>query len=276
MGDGDLVLLDGPMGTALEARGIEIPGPLWTAVGVIDHPDAVADVHREYAAAGAQVHTTATFRTTARALAGTPHADRWQELVADAVRLCHEGAGEGAVVAGSVASLEDCYRPDLTPASDVLRNEHSALAQALADADADLLLVETMPTLGELAIATRCAAATGLPVWSAVTLGPAGEFLDRDGVLTAAALAEDAGAEAFGLNCMPPALITPLLETLADARQRPPRLLAYGNALFPGHDVISPDEYLEHARRWRELGADIIGTCCGTTPAHLAALRALD
>jgi S-methylmethionine-dependent homocysteine/selenocysteine methylase len=263
------------MGTALEARGIELPAPLWTAVGIIDHPDAVADVHREYAAAGAQVHTTASFRTTARALAGTPHAGRWRQLVADAVRLCRQGAGEHATVAGSIAPLEDCYRPDLTPDAGALREEHTALAQALAAAGVDLLLVETMPTLRELAIATRCAAASGLPVWSAITLGPDGEFFDRDAVLTAAATAEDAGAEAFGLNCMPPALITPLLEAIADARQRPPRLLAYGNALFPGHDLITPDEYLAHARRWRELGAQILGTCCGTSPAHLEALGAL-
>ena len=269
-------LLDGPMGSALEARGIALPAPLWTAAAVIEHGDAVVDVHRSYAALGVDVHTAASFRTTARSLADSPWAPRWREVLGRALTLCRAGAGAGARVAGSMAPLEDCYRPDLVPSDAHLASEHGELARALAEAGADLLLVETMNTTRELRAATRAAAATGLPVWAAVTLGPDGDFFSRDALERAAATAADAGAEAFLLNCTPPELVSPRLEHLAGRRARPPRLGAYANALFPGHDAVTPEQYAVHARRWRTAGADILGTCCGTTCAHLAALAALD
>ena len=77
----DVTLLDGPMGTALEARGLTLPAPIWTAEGVIDHPEFVRAAHADYARAGATVHSTATFRTTGRALADHPWKDRWREAV---------------------------------------------------------------------------------------------------------------------------------------------------------------------------------------------------
>lgn len=266
------MILDGPMGSLLEARGVPLPAPAWTAAAVAEHPDAVREVHRSWSLAGAQVHTSATFRTTARALRGTAWDGRWRELTDRAVALCRDGAGPLARVAGSLAPLEDCFLPARTPPLAAQQREHGDLAAALAAAGVDLLLVETMPTVEELGTATRCAAATGLPTWSAITLGPAGDFFSPREVETAASVAADAGAEAFLINCTPPALITPLLARVARLAHRPPALGAYANAIFPGHAPDSPAQYKEHARAWRDAGASILGTCCGTTPAHLAAL----
>jgi len=268
-----LTFLDGPMGSELEARGVALPAPLWTAAGVASAPEAVRAIHREYADAGAEVHTTATFRTTARSLAGSAWAARWEELARRAVTLAREGAGPGATIAGSMAPLEDCYSPQLTPDDEALAAEHAALARCLAEAPVDLLLVETMPTPRELAAATRAAVATGLTTWCAVTLGPRGNFFDAAGVAEAAALAADAGAEAFLLNCSPAGAITPLLERLAATDRRPARLGAYGNAIFAGETEWSPERYADEARRWVAAGATILGGCCGTTPHHLRALR---
>jgi S-methylmethionine-dependent homocysteine/selenocysteine methylase len=141
---------------------------------------------------------------------------------------------------------------------------------------------------------------TGLPVWSAVTLGPRGDYCDAEDVAEARRAALDAGAEAFLVNCSPPPLITAMLDALAagsggakgaqavtpdvapgaspgaapDAAPRPTRLGAYGNDLFEGHTAWSPGRYAEEAAGWARRGASILGGCCGTTPAHLAALRA--
>lgn len=267
-----LRLLDGPMGTALEQLGAATPLPLWTAAPLADAPELVSAVHASYAAAGAQVHTTATFRTTARALAGSAWAGRWDELARRAVALCRSGAGAGAVVAGGLAPLEDCWHPERTPDEPALASEHGALARCLAEAGVDLLLVETMPTTRELLAATRAAVATGLPVWSALTLGPQGDFFDRATVLDAAEAVRDAGAQAFLLNCTPAERITPLLEALAGSERRPPLLGAYGNAIFEGGERWTPEAYLAEARRWVDAGAGLVGGCCGTTAAHLRAL----
>lgn len=278
---GELTFLDGPMGTELERRGLALPAPAWSAVAVAMAPDLVAAIHADYAAAGADVHTAATFRTTRRALAGTPWEGRAAELLRTAVDLAraaaaaapHHPTGRPAMVAGSLAPLEDCFTPAATPDDDALAAEHGELAGQLAEAGCDLLLVETMPTLRELTAATRAAVATGLPVWASVTLGPRGDFFDAAGLAAAAGSARDAGAEAFAVNCSPADRIARALAGLG-AAPRPPRLGAYGNAIFAGHLDWPPAPYAEAAADWVAAGADIVGGCCGTGPAHLAALRA--
>ena len=267
-----VTLLDGPVGTELERRGLLLPAPVWSAQAVIERPDLLSAIHRDYAAAGAQVHTAATFRTTARALRDTPWAARWEELAARAVALCRAAVTPGARVAGSIAPLEDCFSPQLTPDDAALAREHTALAGALACAGCDLLLVETMPTLRELRAAARAAAATGLPVWAAVTLGPAGDFFDAEGLRAARSAAADAGAQAFLVNCSGVEDVTDALAVLA--RSPAPAGLAlgaYANALFAGGST--PEAYSAAAAQWRDSGADILGSCCGTGPAHIAALK---
>jgi S-methylmethionine-dependent homocysteine/selenocysteine methylase len=264
------VLLDGPLGSELERRGLPLPAPLWSARAVIERPDLVRAIHEDYAAAGAEVHTAATFRTTARALAGTAWADRWDELARRAVELCREAVGTGARVAGSLAPLEDCFSPQLTPDPASLATEHAALARCLAEAGCDLLLVETMPTLRELIAATRAAVATGLPVWAAVTLGPRGDFFTSGELAEAQHAVAGEGGRAFLINCSSPPLITAVLEALPTV----PGLSrgAYGNAIFAGGAAWTPQRYAAEAGAWAATGASILGCCCGTGPAHLAQL----
>jgi S-methylmethionine-dependent homocysteine/selenocysteine methylase len=269
-------ILDGPTGSELERRGLPLPAPMWSARAVIEQPELLAAIHREYAQAGAQVHTAATFRTTARALAGTAFAARWDELAARAVALCRKAAGPGARVAGSLAPLEDCFTPSATPDDATLAAEHAEHAAALERAGCDLLLVETMPTLRELRAATRAAAATGLTVWAAITLGPGGDFFDDAGLRDARQCAADEGAQAFLLNCSAAGRITAALQG-ALARGTPPSGLllgAYANAIFGPGGAVSPAAYVLEAARWKASGATLLGSCCGTGPAHVAALRA--
>ncbi|MGQ0553671.1 MAG: homocysteine S-methyltransferase family protein [Planctomycetota bacterium] len=288
-----ITLLDGPLGTELERRGLALPAPLWSARAVLEAPGMLSEIHAEYARAGAEVHTSCTFRTTARALRGTAHATRWRELVHVAVELCRAAVGPRARVAGSIAPLEDCFEPQRTPPDEMLLAEHALLAQCLADAGCDLLLVETMPTLRELGRATRAAVATGLPVWSAVTLGPRGDFFDAAGLSAARRAAEDEGAQAFLINCTAPELVGPALQAAAAEPPLRVRLGAYANALFtvdsspPASTVRAatvsaelgavtewpPRRYAAAAETWLSSGASILGGCCGTTPAHVALLN---
>lgn len=275
MDDARLVLLDGPLGTELERRGLPLPAPMWSARALVEAPLLVSQIHEDYAAAGAEVHTADTFRTSARALAGTEWAARWRDLLELAVTLCREAVPAGARVAGSLAPLEDCFTPALTPPDDALIREHGETARALADAGCDLLLVETMPTLEELRAATAAAVATGRPVWAGITLGPRGDFFDAAGVAAAARIAADAGAQAFLINCTAPPLISRLLEALGSGPGVPAGLAlgAYANTIFEGGTEWPPERYVVEAQRWRAAGASIIGGCCGTTPRHIAALR---
>src|SRR5688500_19282301 len=119
------------MGTELATRGVPLPSPAWSAEAIRTHPKIVAAIHREYADAGAKVHRTNTFRTQPRL-----YGDRYRSLVTTAVKIAKRAGGR---IAGSIAPIEDCYRPDLSPAEDVARACHQAMATALAAAGCDLL-----------------------------------------------------------------------------------------------------------------------------------------
>jgi S-methylmethionine-dependent homocysteine/selenocysteine methylase len=277
------LLLDGPLGTELNRRGVSTDLPLWSAWGLVRAPDVVSSIHAEYAAAGADVLTTNTFRTQRRSCARAGLEDRTTELTALAVRLARQAAaavGHPCWVAGSMAPLEDCYSPDLTPRPAELASEHGEVAEQLAGLGVDLILVETMPTMREAEAATRAAAATGLPVLTGFTCDARGRLLSGRSVTRAAAAVEAAGASGLMINCTAADILEAPLRELRAATDLPTG--AYGNV---GHaeetigwaatEVIDPGSYVEYARGWLEAGAMLVGSCCGTTPDHTRALARL-
>jgi len=273
-----ITLLDGPLGTELNARGVDTRMPEWSAGALRDAPAVVRAVHADYAAAGAVVHTTNTFRTRQRQVG-----DAWESLARRAVDLTRAGIEDGprgprgARVAGSMAPLEDCYRPDLSPANP--GPEHRALAQVLADAGVDLLLCETFPNPREALIAAEEALRTGLPTWAALTAGPSADLMTpREMGETARELAA-LGVAAVLVNCVPATATRPYLDAIAEAGLP---FGAYANAGRPDEEIgwqtddpLGPARYAALAAQWVTAGATIIGACCGTGPRHVAALAQL-
>jgi S-methylmethionine-dependent homocysteine/selenocysteine methylase len=269
------ILLDGAMGTELERRGARCTLPLWSAHALIEAPDLVARIHRDYLEAGAEVLTADTFRTQARTLAHAGLGARAAELTARAVSLARDALGPKAGwIAGSMPTLEDCWRPDLTPDDASLDREHAAHAANLATAGVDLVLVETMNTRREAIAATHAARATGLPVWVSFACD------DRARLLSGESLADTLRDVArfepalVGVNCLPPPHVAPALDVLR-ALGRP--FAVYANLGAPDdaagrtHDA-TPAEFAAHAQRWIDAGARAVGGCCGTTPAHVRAI----
>lgn len=263
-----ITLLDGPSGTELFARGIATPLPGWSAHALTDAPDVVAAIHRDYAAAGARVHTANTFRTKRRRFP-----DTWHELAHRAVELCREAVPRTHRVAGSLAPLEDCYRPDLSP--DDPRPEHRELARVLASAGCDVILCETFPHVGEALVAVEEAVATGTETWVSFTAGPDANLLTPQEIERGAREAVQRGATAVLVNCVPAAKMLPFVERLADVGVA---LGAYANAGSPDEAIgwksapQGPKRYADFAEAWVRAGATLIGSCCGTRPAHIAAL----
>lgn len=280
-----VVFLDGPTGTELGRRGVDIGLPLWGAAAAGTNPEVVRSIHLDYLNAGAEVLTANTFRTTPRTLraAGLDRAEFFAEqwtlaslrVAREAIALA--GREEAALVAGSLAPIEDCYRPDLVPPDDELRREHVRQAGVLASAGADLILVETMNCVREAAIATAAAASTGLPVWTSFVVQPGGRLLSGEAIEEGAGLALRAGASALLVNCSSIEDTGPALTSLA--RLGVTVFGAYANAgrPFPAaggtdSDGIEPERYSEAAASWRTQGARIFGSCCGTGPEHIAGL----
>jgi S-methylmethionine-dependent homocysteine/selenocysteine methylase len=268
-------LLDGPLGTELAVRGVATPLPAWSAHALDHAPEVVSAIHRDYAAAGATIHTAATFRTRENAVG-----ERWEALARRAVALARDAVPRTHRVAGSLAPLNDCYRPELAPRPKAAREAHAALAGVLADAGADLLLCETFPDVREGLIAVDCAVATGCETWAAFTPGPDGRLLSPEALADAGRAAARRGARAVLLNCVAASGALPYLSALVEAVDDPAvGIGVYANAGEASEGIgwgAGPQGafvYAELAARWAEAGATIIGGCCGTGPGHIAEVR---
>ena len=265
-----MIVLDGATGTELARRGVDTRTALFSAQALASERGmaALREVHRDYAAAGAQVITANTFRTNPRKASA-----RWRELTSLAVKLARESS---AVVAGSIAPVEDCYLPELRPPREVAAREHAQFAQALAEAGCDLLLVETVAAADEGLAAVEAAARTGLPVWVAAMAMQDGRMRDGSDLRSFFRQAAALGARAALLNCIPADGVDLALDAAADSG------LPFGayphmgevdaNAGWPATPLLAPAELAARARAWLQRGALILGGCCGTTPAHIAAL----
>jgi S-methylmethionine-dependent homocysteine/selenocysteine methylase len=285
-GDGAPLLLDGATGAQLHARGMPTPAPLWSAAALLERRGLglLRLIAGEYIRAGAEILTTNTFRTHQRNLDAGRSPLGADDLNRRAVRVLREAikeeGAEGRVwVAGSITTLEDCYRPDLVPSDAECETEHAAAAGSLGEAGVDLLLLETFNTVRESAIATRCAAAVDVPLLSCVVCGDDGRLLSGESVAQWAQAVAPLLPDAMGINC---ASLAGMELALTDLEQSAPQMprVAYGNI---GEELPSgawdssdcpPDQYAAHAARWHEAGARVIGGCCGTTPAHIKATAA--
>jgi S-methylmethionine-dependent homocysteine/selenocysteine methylase len=278
------LLLDAAMGTELQRRDAVTRLPLWSARALLDDPELVWTIHGDEASAGADILTADTFRTHARSLGKAGMAGRAEELTALAVRLAYQAAavpGREIFVAGSLSPLEDCYRPELAPNDAALQREHGAQARILAGTGVDFILAETHNSIREAAAALRAAKATGVPVVVSLVTDGEGRLLSGDAIGEAARALLPLGPDALGINCVPAARLGADLAALAAAAPGVP-LAAYGNLGLPAEgpgwaftEELSPEDYAEHAAAWLSAGARIVGGCCGTTPAHTAALRRL-
>jgi S-methylmethionine-dependent homocysteine/selenocysteine methylase len=280
------LLLDGATGTELTRRGVDTGLPLWSANALLSDDGArvLKQIHADYLVAGAEIITANTFRTHVRALGPSGNAQRALELTERAVEIARaaiaETPGEKTrFVAGSISTLEDCYRPDLVPPEDECRAEHSERIHHLIACDVDLLLLETFNTIREAVIAAKLATISGTPVIVSFVPDSKGHILSGETLTEAAEQLLPLGVVALGVNCgATPQLATPLEELRGACGQDFP-LIAYGNIGYADDEVgwvntdaEDPDEYCKHAAHWPVY---IVGGCCGTTPAHIEKLMAL-
>jgi S-methylmethionine-dependent homocysteine/selenocysteine methylase len=281
---GELIVLDGALGTELERRGVSTPLPLWSAQALLDAPDTIRAIHEDYVAAGADIITANTFRTTPRTLAKAGRAAEAERLVELAVGLAREAAvrtrgARDVLVAGALAPLEDCYRPDLAPEPRVAEREHAEQAVRLARQGVDLILIETMNSSAEAKAALRGAKAAGVPVLVSFICKSAREIWNGEVLADAVRAVEPFKPDAILVNCVPPGDVADCLGEMSRATRLP--LGCYPNAGEPNmaegtwrfDPAWTPERFAEAAAGWVARGAQIVGGCCGVGPDHIRALR---
>ncbi len=288
----DPIVLDGGNATELE-RSLagelrDADKGLWGTSALYHAPYAVLDVHRSYAEAGVDVVSTNTWAILAAAeleaggVVGRAGRTHWMDVARLGTRLARraideaERTGEVAVafsVNGDVDSEERLRTLRL-------------LARVFADDPPDLVLMETMSLVREglTEPAIEVLLETGLPVWLSFRRcrygvcgvygqhwgGPEGDLFGR-----AARRFEELGVSALLVNCLPPSHVDGMVSWLRDFTDLPlgayPNLGYFADSGWRSDERVGPDEYAELALSWRREGAQIVGGCCGTTPAHIAA-----
>ncbi len=276
-----VLLIDGAMGTELFARGLESGGApeLWN----VEHPDRVTAVHTDYVDAGSDIVLTNSFGGTGFRLKLHQADDRVIELNEAAARVARaaaDAAGRRVLVAGSMGPTGELLEPMGSMTPDTCATAFAEQAKGLDAGGADVLWIETMSHLDEIASAVEGArSVSNLPICATLSYDTAGRtMMGVTGVEAVTRLAE-LGVDAVGANCG-----NNLADTeaaLLEMRAANPDILliSKANAGMPQwigaelHYSGSPEVMAAYAIRQRDAGIQIIGACCGSAPSHLAMMR---
>ena len=286
-------ILDGGMGRELKRIGAPFRQPEWSALALIEAPEAVLGVHRAYVAAGAEVITTNSYAVVPFHI-GAERFEREARGLCDlAGQLARQAADDrpaGAVrVAASLPPLFGSYRPDLFDQAEAAR----LLAPLIAglSAQADIWLAETLSSTEEARVVIEALKGDRRPLWLSFTLDDEAASSPRlrsgEPAGNAARLAQASGAQALLFNCSQPEVMEAAIVSAA-AQAGGIAIGVYANAFPPQpkdaqanatlsrlREDLDPEGYAGWAAKWLTAGASIIGGCCGIGPEHIAALAEL-
>ncbi len=277
------ILADGAMGTMIHAHGIDFR-ECFDALN-LENPALIAEIHRGYIDAGAQVILTNTFGANRYRLADHALEDRVAEINRAGVELARRvvlASFKGVLIAGDVGPLGVRLAPFGRVTLEQAREAFREQIQALAEAGVDLIVIETMSDLFEIreAVAAAREVDPSLPVVASVTFTRDDRTLLGDTPQKAARLLHESGADVIGVNCSGgPAQLLRVLRRMQEVVPEA-RYWVKPNAGWPeqvGGRIMypaGPEYFGEYAQAFRQVGASLIGGCCGTTPEHIAAMRA--
>jgi len=269
----EYILYDGAMGTMLQKAGLE-PGEKPDLMNITS-PQAVENIHKMYVDAGSDIICTNTFGSNALNLKDTGHTP--EEVITAAVEIAKRASAGRAKIALDIGSTGHLLEPygDLEPedAYEVFKE----MAVAGEKAGADFVAIETMSDVNELKEAmTAVRENTKLPMLVTMTFEKGGRTFMGVTVADFVKLAEELGAAAIGLNCsLEPPAMEETAKTLFEETSLP--VIIKPNAGLPdgesGQYHTGAELFAKQMKPYAEMGAKILGGCCGTTPEYIAALK---
>ncbi len=270
----DFVLLDGAMGTMLLAAGLKLgENPELFALA---RPEVLLDIHRQYMAAGSNIIYACTFGANARKLAGSGHTP--EEVISRAVQIAKQAAQDtDTLVALDIGSLGELLEPAGTLRFEQAYAMFKEMVLAGAAAGADLIAFETMTDLYELKAAVLAAQENcDLPIFCTMTFDKNNRTFSGVSVAAMACLLNSLDVAAIGVNCSPgPEGILPVIQEMVQYTNLP--LIVKANAGLPNPQTgaydIAPEEFARQMLPFADLGVQMLGGCCGTSPAYIAALK---
>ena len=273
----ELLYLDGATGSNLMKRGM--PSGVCPEKWILEHPDVLIGLQREYIEAGSNIIYAPTFTANRIKLEEYGLEGQIEEINQKLVELSKTAAAGRALVAGDVTMTGRQLAPMGNMDFEELVEVYKEQIRLLSKAGVDLIVVETMMSLQETRAALIAAKEVcGLPVIATLTFEENGRTLFGTDAITAAITLEKLGAAAIGANCSTgPDKMVPLIRQIAEVVEIP--VIAKPNAGMPslnelGETVydMGPDDFAKEMQALVDAGASILGGCCGTTPAHIKQL----
>jgi len=272
----NILILDGSMGTMLQPH---ISNGGCVDYACITHPEVVARVHKEYVEAGADIILTNTFGATRTKLNEYGLGDKVNEINIKAAELARQAKGDNTIVAGSIGPTGKLVEPLGKRGFDEFYAVYKEQTLALAQGGVDIFILETFSDLKEAKAALMAVREnTDLPVMIAMTFAEDKKTFTGTDPVTAATVLSSLGADAIGVNCsLGPAPMLEIVKQLTAATGLP--VFVEPNAGIPklnGSGTtynVTPEEMAEYAEQYVTHGANIVGTCCGSTPEYTRLIR---
>lgn len=286
------LLLDGGLATQLETQGCDIGNELWSASLLQANPEAIVVAHHAYLAAGAECLATASYQASREGFAkqGMSHdeADALMLLSVALAKRARKEAGAEVAIAASLgpygAMLHDGseYSGNYGVSSEVLRDFHSTRLQLFDAADADVIALETIPSLQEAEVLAELLLDCETPAWISFSCRDEQRISDGTSVSEVASLfADHPSVVAIGVNCTPPQYAPALVRELCAAA--PDKfVMSYPNSgeTYNVSDnswsgTVTPGDCATAAGEWIDAGAKVVGGCCRMGPEHIRAMALL-
>ncbi len=293
---GETVIIDGGTGTELERRGASMNPEAWCGAATLDNEALLEEIHRDYIAAGAKIITANTYASSRIMLESAGLSDHFDALNRTAVQVAHRARAESGATDVAVAGSLSHMVP-LIPGSGY--NDHSRippaarqleafteLAMLHADEGCDMILLEMMFHPDRMPHALDAAEASGLPYWVGLAAretadGELVSFTDEADIPLAElmTIVADYSPSACGIMHTPSNSVSAGLDIIGQHFDGP--LTAYpdsGYFAMPEwrfENIIEPSELHDFAVEWKSKGAQVLGGCCGLSPAHIEALAPL-
>jgi S-methylmethionine-dependent homocysteine/selenocysteine methylase len=284
-----IVIVDGGMGSELQARGVPMDSEAWSGVANLESIDAVREIHEDYIRAGADVIIANTYAAARFPLTNAGYADRVVEANRNAVEAAKQArenaaGGRPVAIAGSLsltAAMDVILRGKPAPQGEQLLADYREQAETIASTGADLIALEMISDASYGRPAIQAALETGLPVWLGISVNPAENgrvpmlgsqegYLDDllDELLTPE-------LAAVGIMHSVVEAVNPALDVIRSKWEG--AIVAYphvGDYKPPTwiFGDITPEAFADEARTWVDHGARIVGGCCGIRPEHIAVL----
>ncbi len=275
-----IVLLDGATGSCLKAKGM--PSNVCVEDWICSHPELLTELQKEYEEAGSQIVYAPTFGANSISLKKHGLEDEVERINTTLVETSRKAVGSGVLVAGDLTTTGELLEPLGEMEEEELFDVYCRQIRALAEAGADLLVAETMLCVAETEVAVKAAAAVcDLPIMCTLTVSENGRALFGGTAVEGVETLQELGAAAVGVNCsVGPNQLEQIVLDMKAAAKVP--VIVKPNAGLPKTDAsgavyydMQPEEFALHMRKLVDAGADLIGGCCGTSPAYIAELAKL-